>query len=95
VGGNKLKIGKIMNVSQAWKIPTGGSWDLRASYDFTIKDIRFTLYGIVNNILNQYYIEKAWNPSNISTNIIEVNPADVYMFYSQGTTWNVKLKVEL
>ena len=95
VGGNKLKIGKVMNVSQAWKIPTGGNWDLRASYDFAIKDIRFTLYGIVNNILNQYYIEKAWNPSNISTNIIEVNPADVYMFYSQGTTWNVKLKIEL
>lgn len=95
VGGNKLKIGKVMNVSQAWKIPIGGSLDFCASYSFSIKGIRFTVYGIVDNLLNQYYIEKAWNPSNISTEHIEVNPDDVYMFYSQGINWNIKLKVEL
>lgn len=95
VGGNKLKIGKVMNVSQAWRIPIGGSLDLSASYNFSIKGVKFTIYGLVNNLLNQYYIEKAWNPSNISTENIEVNPDDVYMFYSQGINWNVKLKIEL
>lgn len=95
VGGNKLKIGKVMNVSQAWKAPIGGSLDFRASYNFSVKDLRFTISGIVNNLLNQYYIEKAWNPSNISTNVVEVNPDDVYMFYSQGITWNLMLKVEI
>lgn len=94
IGGNKLKLGQVMNVSQAWKIPIGGCLDVRASYSFCLKNINFTLYGVINNICNQRYIEKAWNPSNISKDIKEVNVNDVYMFYAQGTTWNVKMQMD-
>ena len=44
---------------------------------------------------NNYYIEKAWNPISISKkdNPI-VNEDDVYMFYSLGRTWSLRLKVD-
>lgn len=93
IGGNKLKISKIMNVSDAWKIPIGGCLDIRASYAFSIKNVDFLIGTQVNNVLNQQYIEKAWNPSNISASANAVNPNDVYMFYAQGITWSAKINI--
>ncbi len=94
LGGGSLKIGKVMNVSEAWKIPTGGSLDLRASYSFNIRNVNLTIAGLINNVLGQRNIEKAWNPSNVSNETNPVNPDDVYFFYSMGRTWSVKLKVQ-
>lgn len=93
IDGKKLKLGKIMNTSEAWKIPTGGSLDLRASYVFAIKSVRFTVASQINNVIGQRYIEKAWNPSNISADAKPVSEDDVYFFYAQGRTWNVKLNI--
>ena len=91
--GSNLQIGKTMNISQPWRIPTGGSLDLRASYHFEIGKVGATLSGNVNNVLNQLYIEKAYNPNNIGTSIIEANADNVYFFFSQGRTWNIRLKL--
>ena len=53
------------------------------------------VFATINNVLNSYNIEKAWNPTNIGTEIIEVNPDDVQVFYSFGRVWSLKLKVDL
>lgn len=94
LSGGSLKLGKVMNVSEAWKIPLAGSLDLRASYSFNIRSVNMTLAGVVNNVIGQRNIEKAWNPSNVSKDPVPVNPDEVYYFYAPGRTWNVKLKVQ-
>ena len=91
--GSNLQLGKEMNLLEPWKIPTGGSMDLRASYSFEIGGVRATLSGNINNLLNQLYIEKAWNPNTVSENITEVNADNVYFYFAKGTTYNVRLKI--
>ena len=91
--GSNLQLGKEMNLLEPWKIPTGGSLDMRASYSFEIGGVRATLSGNINNLLNQLYIEKAWNPNTVSENITEVNADNVYFYFAKGTTYNVRLKI--
>ena len=91
--GSNLAIGKTMNLLEPWRIPTAGQLDMRASYHFQIGGLNATLSGNINNLLNQYYIEKAWNPSTVSENITEVNADNVYFFFSKGLTYNIRLKV--
>lgn len=91
--GNDLQIGKVMNLLSPWKVPTGGSMDIRASYHFQIGKVDAVLSGNVNNLLNQLYIEKAWNPTVVSQVITEVNENNVYFYFSQGRTYNIRLKV--
>lgn len=91
--GSNLTLGKTMYLNQAWRIPTSGSLDLRASYSFPLGKCFATISGNVNNLLNQIYIEKAYNPTNISTNITEVNADNVYFFFSHGRAFNVRLKL--
>ena len=91
--GSNLQLGKEMNLLEPWKIPTGGSMDMRASYSFEIGGVRATLSGNINNLLNQLYIEKAWNPNTVSENITEVNADNVYFYFAKGTTYNVRLKI--
>ena len=94
LSGGSLKLGKVMNVCEAWRIPLSGSLDLRASYSFNIRNVNMNIAGIVNNVIGQRNIEKAWNPSNVSQDVKVVNPDDVYFFYSPMRTWNVKLKIQ-
>jgi outer membrane receptor protein involved in Fe transport len=82
-----------MNLLQPWKIPTGGQLDMRASYHFQIGKVNATLSGNVTNLLNQLYIEKAWNPETVSQNIKEVNADNVYFYFSKGIQYNVRLKI--
>ncbi|MCQ2346256.1 MAG: carboxypeptidase-like regulatory domain-containing protein [Paludibacteraceae bacterium] len=92
--GSNLTLGKTMNIVAPWKIPTGGSMDLRASYHFQIGKLDATLSGNVNNVLNQLYIEKAYNPTTASATAgTEVDVNNVYMFFTQGRTWSVRLKL--
>lgn len=93
IDGSNLSLGTEKYLNQAWRIPTGGALDLRASYHFRIGGVDATLSGNVNNVLNQLYIEKAYNPSSVSSVITEVNADNVYFFFSQGRTWNVRLKL--
>jgi outer membrane cobalamin receptor len=91
--GSNLQLGKEMNLLKPWLIPTAGSMDLRASYHFPIGKVNATISGNVSNLLNQLYIEKAWNPTTVSENITEVNADNVYFYFSKGTTYNVRLKI--
>lgn len=94
LSGSNLSVGKEVYVSEPWKAPAGGSLDARASYSFKIAGMDASLSGQVNNILDSHYIEKAWNPSNVSTATKEVNPDDVYMFYSLGRMWSIQLQLK-
>ncbi len=78
------------DVVEPWKIPTGGQLDLHASYRFQIGKLDATLAGNVHNLLNQYYIEKAWNPNAYT----EATESNVRMFFSQGRTYNLRLKIQ-
>lgn len=92
--GSNLSIGKTMNIVAPWKIPTGGTMDFRASYRFQIGKLDATISGNVNNLLNQYNIEKAYNPTTASASAdTMVDESKVYMFFSQGRTWSVRLKL--
>ena len=94
LSGSSLKLGKEMNVVEPWKIPSYGCVDLWSSYKFMLGSLHATVSGQVSNVFNNHYIEKAWNPTTASQNIVSVNPDDVYLFYSIGRTWTVKLKVD-
>lgn len=94
LSGSNLTVGKTMNVVAPWKIPTGGQLDMRASYTFDFGKCRATLSGNINNVLDQLYITKAYNPSTASTSAdYTVDPQKVYFFYAFGRTYNIRLKI--
>ena len=93
LSGGDLKLDKTMNLLEPWRIPTAGQLDMRASYHFQIGGLNATLSGNINNVLNQLYIEKAWNPSTVSERITEVNADNVYFYFAKGTTYNIRLKI--
>lgn len=93
LSGSSLKLGKELFVNDPWRVPASGCMDLRASYQFPIGKLKATISGQMNNALNSLYIEKAWNPSSVSSKKEEVNPDDVYMFYALGRTWSIRLKI--
>ena len=94
LSGSSLKLGKDMYVLEPWEIPSYGSVDLWSSYKFTLGSFVATISGQVSNLYDNYYIEKAWNPSTVSNEITEVNPDDVYFFYSLGRTWTISFKID-
>lgn len=92
--GSNLSINKSVNVMAPMKLPTGGQMDMRASYSFPMGKCNATISGNINNVLDQIYIEKAWNPSTVtSASVTEANMDNIYMFFSYGRTWNLRLKV--
>lgn len=95
ISGSSLSIGKDVYIAEPWKAPAVCTLDLHSSYHFNLGGFKATLTGQVNNLFNNYYIEKAWNPNSISKkeNPI-VNEDNVYMFYSLGRTWSLRLKVD-
>ena len=52
-----------------------------------------TISGNISNLLNQIYIEKAWNPESVSEIITDVNADNVYFYFSKGLTYNIRLKI--
>mgnify|MGYP003308028180 CR=1 FL=1 len=92
--GSNLTIGKTMNIVAPWRIPTSGSLDLRCSYRFQVGKLDATLSGNINNLLDQLYIEKAYNPTTASSSAdTMVDESKVYMFFTQGRTWSIRLKL--
>ena len=84
-----------MNIVEPWKVPTGGQLDFQASYRFQIGKLDATLAGNIHNLLNQYYIEKAYNPQTASDKAdVKVEESQVRMFFSQGRTFNLRLKIQ-
>jgi outer membrane receptor protein involved in Fe transport len=93
LSGGSLKLGKEMFVADPWEIPAYGCLDLRASYELSVGKQRMTFFCMMNNVLDSTYIEKAWNPSNVSSTQMEVDPEGVYMFYGLGRNWNAGIKL--
>ena len=93
LSGGSLKLGQEMYVADPWEIPSYGCLDLRASYELNIGKQRMTFFCMMNNILDSTYIEKAWNPSNVSSSVKDVDPEGVYMFYGLGRNWNAGIKL--
>lgn len=91
--GSNLSLGKQMNIVEPYKCPVGGSLDLRASYAFDFGKCRATLSGNVTNVLNQYYIEKAWSANTSSAGVSENTLDNIYFFYNKGRQWNLRLKI--
>lgn len=92
--GSNLSINKTVNVMAPLRLPTGGQLDLHASYSFPLGKCHATIAGNVSNVLNQMYIEKAWNPSTVtSASVTEATMDNIYMFFAYGRTWNIRLKL--
>ena len=92
--GSNLSLGKELTISKPWVIPSYATMDIRVGYTFDIKGLPVSLSGGVNNLLDNHYIEKAWDPSNISTSSSIADPSKVYLFYAIGRTWNLLLKFQ-
>ncbi len=91
--GSNLSLGKQMNIVEPYKCPVGGALDFRASYGFDFGKCRATLSGNVTNVLNQYYIEKAWSANTASAGVSENTIDNIYFFYNKGRQWNIRLKI--
>ena len=91
--GSNLTLGKEMNIVEPYRCGLGGSLDLRASYTFDFGRLRATLGGNVTNVLNQYYIEKAWSANTATQTISENTKDNIYFFYNKGRQWNIRLKL--
>lgn len=92
--GSNLNLGKEMNIVEPYRCPLGGSMDLRASYSFDFGKVRATLAGNVTNVLNQYYIEKAWSANTATQTVSENTKDNIYFFYNKGRQWNIRLKLQ-
>ena len=92
--GSNLTLGKKMNIVEPYRCPLGGALDLRASYSFDLGPLRATLRGNVTNVLNQYYIEKAWSANTATQTVSENTKDNIYFFYNKGRQWNISLKLQ-
>jgi len=92
--GSNLSLGKEMNIVEPYRCPIGGTLDIRASYSFDMGHVRATIAGNVTNVLNQYYIEKAWSANTATQTISENTKDNIYFFYNKGRQWNVRLKLQ-
>lgn len=92
--GSNLTPGKVMNIVEPYRCPLGGALDIRASYQFEMGPIRATIAGNVTNVLNQYYIEKAWSASTATQTVAENTKDNIYFFYNKGRQWNIRLKLQ-
>ena len=88
LSGSNLSIGQEKTILSPWKVPTASQIDLNASYRFKIAGLNTTISGNVNNLLNYFYISKAYNPQSG-----EVSPNSIYSYYAFGRTASVRLKV--
>jgi outer membrane cobalamin receptor len=84
---NDLAIGGEKVFGTPWKIPDSYTFDLNASYTFTIGDLRTTLSGNINNLLNQEYISQAFDGSNHDWQ------SAYRVFYGFGRTMSMRLKI--
>lgn len=94
LSGSGLSLGNELFVAEPWEIPSYGNAELWASYKFELGSTTATISAQVSNLFNNYYIEKAWNPSTVSSSN-NIDYDDVYFFYSVGRTWSIKLKLNI
>ena len=81
-------VNSTIQVEEPWEIPFGNELNLNVSYNFKIAGINATVYGNVNNLLNNQYIKDA------NTNYNQKGAWDnAWVYYSFGRTFSVRLKL--
>ena len=73
--------------AEPWQIPWGNQFDLNASYSFKVGKCRATIYGNINNLLNNYYIVDAYNGATSDWD------SAYRVFYSFGRTFSLRVKL--
>jgi Outer membrane cobalamin receptor protein len=92
--GSDLSLGKDIQILSPWKAPAASQIDMNASYKFKFGGLDAVLSGNINNLLDYQYISKAYNPNaTVSSTYKEATADNVYVFYSFGRTYSVKLRV--
>ena len=77
-----------MNYETPWQIPWGHELDFSASYSFDIsKRVRATIYGNINNLLDNQYITEATDGSTHDWD------SAYNVWYRMGRRFNVRLKI--
>ncbi|MDR1682936.1 MAG: TonB-dependent receptor [Candidatus Symbiothrix sp.] len=76
-----------------WKIPAAGILDFNANYRFKIGGLDATLYGNIDNLLNQEYIADAQDLTPTTAEPDEWKNG-VSVIYGFGRTYSVSLKVK-
>lgn len=84
--GSDLAMNGETKFATPWKAPSGGQFDLNASYKFKIGSCNASLIGNVNNLFDQDYIIDSYNGDGTWQGAYRV-------FYAFGRTYSVKLKV--
>lgn len=93
--GSNLSLGREVSVLEPWKIPAASTFDVNASYRFKLGGLDAVLIGNVNNLFNNRYIIKAWNPSTVSSSKVQEATADnIYCFYDMGRNMTLRLRVD-
>ena len=87
LSSNAIIAGQTLEVSDPWRVPSGGQFDLNASYRFKIGKCNATLYGNVNNLLDYKYIVDAYDGGTGTWD------SAYRVFYAFGRTYSLKLKV--
>lgn len=87
VASNDLIAGSTKEYGTPWKIPTGSTVDLNASYSFKIGKTDAIISGNVNNLFNQEYIVDAYDGGSHSWDTA------YRVFYGFGRTMSCRLKI--
>lgn len=89
INSNTLSANKEIKFYSPWKIPAAGIVDMNASYSFKFGKIHATLFGNVNNLLDQEYISDATVDATR-----ESDWKNAYgVFYGFGRTYTIRLKL--
>lgn len=84
--GSDLVMNGETTFADPWRAPSGGQFDLNASYKFKIGTCEANLIGNVDNLFNQQYIIDSYNGDGTWQGAFRV-------FYAFGRTYSLKLKV--
>lgn len=84
--GNDMKIGGENTYETPWRIPSAGQLDAFLNWKFKFAGLETTLYGNVNNVLNNKFIADALDGRDHSAQTAQV-------YYAFGRTYSVRIKV--
>ena len=84
--GSDLAMNGETTFDTPWKAPTGGQFDLNASYKFKVGGCEARIIGNINNLFDQEYISDSFNGDGTWQTAYRI-------FYAWGRTYSVKLKL--
>ena len=85
--GSDLIMGGYKAYETPWRMPSAGELDMNVNYSFYIGKIRATLFGNVNNILDNKSISDATDGANHDWKTA------YQVFYRFGRNYSIRLKI--